>query len=100
MRGVMSMWVEALEARQFLTSVPDLSLSAARLVFTAVQGSVSRLQSVTLTNRGRAPLALDSVAVTAADAGEFSIRRKGLPSSIAPGKSVNVRTLFSPSGAA
>lgn len=101
MASVLMSWeLEALESRQHLSAAPDVSADARRLIFTAVQGAASRPQWVSLSNEGRATLALKSVGLTGDDAGQFRVRRKGLPATLAPGRSVRVRVGFSPTSAA
>src|SRR4051812_38416149 len=96
----MSWQLEALESRQHLSAAPDVSADAKRLVFTAVQGAASRPQWVNLTNEGKARLSLKSFAIAGDDSAQFRIRRKGLPATLAPGRSARVRVWFSPSSAA
>jgi hypothetical protein len=92
--------IEALEGRQFLSAAPNLALSASRLIFNQPQNTASRAQYITLRNTGSAALVLKSISVTGADAGEFLLRRKGLPASLAAGASTSLKISFNPTAAA
>jgi hypothetical protein len=92
--------IEALEPRQFLSSSPNISASAYRVVFTQPQNATSHAQYLTLTNTGHRTLALNSISIGGADASEFSVRRKGVPTSLAPGASVSLKISFTPTATA
>lgn len=92
--------IEALEPRQLLsTAAPNISASDYRVVFTQPQNSTSHARYLTLTNTGSAALALNSIAITGADANLFSVRRKGLPASLKPRESVSLKISFTPTSA-
>jgi len=92
--------IEQLESRLLLSGTPNLSVDASRLVFSQIKGAASRAQYVTLRNTGTAPVAFGSFAVTGADAAEFTIRRKGLPATLAVGGVASVKVTFTPTAAA
>jgi hypothetical protein len=90
--------MQALEAR-LLFSSPNLWVSANRVVFSQTAGDISRAQYVTLRNTGSAALSFESIRLTGADAGQFYMRRKGLPASLAPGQSALMKLSFTPASA-
>ena len=96
----MSMELTPLEPRQFLSAAPNLWISAGRLIFSQAEGGTSHAQYVTLRNTGSAVLSFDSIQLTGADAGEFYLRRKGLPATLAPGATATMKVSFTPSSAA
>src|SRR4051812_45291308 len=96
----MSFVIESLESRQMLSGVPNLSVNTGRLIFSQPKDTLSAAQYVTLTNTGRATLSLSSITLSGADAGEFVLRRKGLPATLAPGKSADAKITFKPTAAA
>jgi hypothetical protein len=52
---------------------PRAELSPATLTFTALSGTTSTAQSVTLSNTGSAPLTIDSISIVGANPSEFAI---------------------------
>ena len=97
----MNVQIEGLESRQFLsTTAPNIAPSASRLIFTQPMNSTSHAQYLTLTNKGSAALALNSISVTGADAAQFSVRRKGIPASLKAGASTTLKLTFTPTTAA
>jgi len=90
---------QPLEPRLFFSATPDLQVSAARLIFSQTQGATSRAQYVMLRNSGSADLSFDSIRLTGADAGQFYLRRKGLPARLAPGQSATMKVSFTPTAA-
>ena len=95
----MNVQIEGLESRQFLSTAPNIAPSASRLIFTQPMNSTSHAQYLTLRNIGSAALSLNSISVTGADAAQFSVRRKGIPASVAPGGSAILKISFSPTAA-
>ena len=94
--------IEPLEQRQLLAAAaaPDLAVSATRLIFNQPQATVSRPQWVTLTNTGAADLSISSIALTGADAGQFTLSRRRVPTVLGPGESASMRVYFTPTTAA
>jgi trimeric autotransporter adhesin len=79
---------------------PSLNLSPASLTFNnQVVGTTSAAQSVTLTNTGNAPLALDSISLGGANPGSFSISAGGAAGMLAPGASQSISVVFHPTAA-
>ncbi len=60
-------------------------------------GTSSRLSTV-LTNTGATPLAITSIGVSGASAGDFRLTSNGCPSSLAAGSSCALAVTFTPSG--
>lgn len=82
-----------------VTSTPGASVAPASLSFgSQLVGSSSSAQSVTLTNSGSAALAISSVAVSGANAGDFAPTTTCplSPSTLAAGASCTVSVTFSP----
>ena len=92
-------WVERLEDRRFFAAAPNITASAGRVIFSHVVDQVSRPQWVTVTNRGGASLALSSVSLSGDGAADFFVRKRGVPKTLAPGKSARLRVTFKPTGA-
>ncbi|HEY7118514.1 MAG TPA: choice-of-anchor D domain-containing protein [Tepidisphaeraceae bacterium] len=86
-----------LEPRLFLSVArPNLTLSDSRLLFNQQQNTAGRARYVTLTNTGRAPLTLGSISLAGADASQFTLSKRHVPSTLAPGASASVRVGFAP----
>src|SRR4051812_38752883 len=96
----MSPFIEQLEDRQLLSGTPNLAPVTSRLIFSGPKNTVSAAQYVTLRNTGSAALSLSSINIVGVDAGQFSLRRKGLPTTLAAGKAVDVKISFKPTAAA
>ena len=81
------------------TTAPAVSLAPTGLVFgSQLVGTTSGTQSVTLTNSGNAPLTISSVAVTGANAGDYTQTNTCplTPSTVAAGGTCQIAVKFTP----
>ncbi|CAN7255232.1 choice-of-anchor D domain-containing protein [Rhizobacter sp. LjRoot28] len=84
---------------QAIDTAPLASLSPSVLSFASVVGSDSQVMRATLSNTGNAPLALSSVAVAGAHAGDFRLANSttcASGASVAGGSSCVVDVIFKP----
>ena len=97
----MSPWIEPLESRQLLSSVPHLAPSSSQLVFEQTQGYQTATQTLTLKNSGSGRLTIKSITLGGANAGQFivnGIRTRKV--TLSRGASVKVTVSFMPYGIA
>jgi len=97
----MSPWIEPLESRQLLSSVPHLAPSSNQLVFEQTQGFGTVTQTLTLKNTGRGRLTIKSMKLGGADAGQFIVNgTRTRKVTLSRGGSVKVTVSFFPYGVA
>ncbi len=83
------------------SGVPDIGLSASDLVYSGLKDTVTPAQVLTLSNTGTADLEIATVALTGADAGEFTIvTPPTTPVTLIPGAEVMIDIAFSPGATA
>jgi len=86
----------------FVVSTPltaSVTLTPSSLTFSAVTGTTSTVQPVTLQNTGTASLSLSSIAITGTNPSDFS-ETNNCGSSVAAGASCTISVSFTPSSAA
>lgn len=96
----MTFQLESLESREFLSTSPNIVADSSRLLFNQPQNSTTAPQYVTLTNTGRGTLAINSISIGGTDANQFTLNRKRVPATLAPGASASLKVAFSPTAAA
>lgn len=95
----MSSWIEPLESRQLLSVAPNLAVNTGQLVFSQIVGATTASQQITLKNTGSAKLALQSISLGGADANQFSLTMKRMPSKLGHGATYRVNVAFKPTTA-
>jgi hypothetical protein len=95
----MQSWIEPLESRQLLSGAPNLAMSTSQLVFSEVAGSTTAYQQIKLKNTGSAKLTLGSISIGGADASEFTLSMKRMPTKLGHGATYSVKVAFKPTAA-
>ena len=89
--------MEPLEARALLSGAPHVVVSAGQLAFDQVAGTMTAPQTLTVRNTGRGRLAISSISVAGANAGQYVIRGwKGHSVTLGRGASMRVTVSFVP----
>ncbi|MDB5357427.1 MAG: hypothetical protein JWN24_3880 [Phycisphaerales bacterium] len=95
----MTSWIEPLESRQLLSGTPHIAASGGPYIFSGTMGSTSAAQQVTLKNMGSGKMAIQSITIGGADASQFAVTMKRIPSKLGHGSSFKVKVAFKPTAA-